>query len=84
MAIVSIILAIGLSYVVNYALSIHGVAMPTTLTYGGIEFRRMYTEINARSFYIPALCVVLSAMFVALFPAAKAARIAPARAMRMH
>ncbi len=84
MAIISIILAIGLSYAVNYALSIHGVAMPTTLTYGGIEFRRMYTEINARSFYIPALCVVLSAMFVALFPAAKAARIAPARAMRMH
>ncbi len=84
MAIISIILAIGLSYAVNYALSIHGVATPTTFTYGGIEFRKMYTEINARSFYIPALCVVLSAMFVAIFPATKAAHVAPARAMRMH
>ncbi len=84
MAIISIILAIGLSYTVNYALSIHGVATPTTFTYGGIEFRKMYTEINARSFYIPALCIVFSAMFVALFPAAKAAHVAPAKAMRMH
>jgi len=84
MAIFSIILAIGLSYAVNYALSIHGVAMPMPLTYGGIEFRKMYTEINARSYYIPALCVVLVAMLVALFPAAKAAHVAPARAMRMH
>ncbi len=84
MAVISVILAVGLSYIVNYALSIHGVAIPKPLTYGGIEFRRMYTEINARSFYIPALCVVLSAMFVAVFPAAKAARIAPARAMRTH
>ena len=84
MAIISIILAIGLSYAVNYALSIHGVAMPTPFTYGGIEFRKMYTEINARSFYIPALCVVFSAMFVAIFPATKAAHVAPAKAMRMH
>lgn len=84
MAIISIILAIGLSYAVNYALSIHGVTIPTTFTYGGIEFRKMYTEINARSFYIPALCVVFSSMFVAIFPATKAAHVAPARAMRMH
>ncbi len=84
MAIISIILAVGLSYAINYGLSIHGVAMPKPFTYGGIEFRKMYTEINARSYYIPALCVVISAMFVAIFPAAKAARVAPARAMRMH
>ena len=84
MAIISIILAIGLSYAVNYSLSIHGLAMPTPFTYGGIEFRKMYTEINARSFYIPALCVVFSAMLVAIFPATKAAHTAPARAMRMH
>ncbi|MFH1373742.1 MAG: ABC transporter permease [bacterium] len=84
MAIISIILAVGLSYAINYGLSIQGVAMPKPFMYGGVEFRKMYTEINARSFYIPALCVVISAMFVAIFPATKAARVAPARAMRMH
>jgi putative ABC transport system permease protein len=84
MVVISIILAVGLSYAVNYALSIHGVAIPTTFTYGGVEFHKMYTEINARSFYIPVLCIVFSAMFVALFPAAKAAHVAPVKAMRMH
>ncbi len=84
MAIIGIILGCGASYLVNYWLSIEGVALPTAFTYGGMEYDRMFTEINARSFYIPALTVLFSAMLVSIFPAIKAARIAPARAMRIR
>ncbi|MCK4572771.1 MAG: FtsX-like permease family protein, partial [candidate division Zixibacteria bacterium] len=84
MAVIGIILGCGASYLVNYWLSIEGVALPTAFTYGGMEYDRMFTEINARSFYIPALTVLFSAMLVSIFPAIKAARIAPARAMRIR
>jgi ABC-type lipoprotein release transport system permease subunit len=80
----SIIVGAGLGMLINYLLSIQGITLPTSFTYGGIEFTKMYAEINARSLYIPAITVFLSASLVSVFPALKAARIEPARAMRMH
>ena len=67
---------------INYLLSIYGITMPQEFTYGGIKFQTMYAEVNARSLIIPAITVVLAAAVVSLFPALKAARILPARAMR--
>lgn len=55
-----------------------------SMTYGGVEFKTMYSELNARSFYIPAITIFVSALIVSIIPALKAARIAPAKAMRMH
>jgi ABC-type lipoprotein release transport system permease subunit len=71
-----------LSLLINHILSIQGISLPTPFTYGGVEFRAMYSEINAQSLYIPALTVLLSASLVSLFPGYRAARIRPARAMR--
>ena len=84
MAITSAAVGFLLSLVINYLLSLHGVPMPTVFTYGGVEFSHMYTEINARSFIIPAVTVVLSAIVVSVFPAIRAARTSPAKAMRTH
>jgi ABC-type lipoprotein release transport system permease subunit len=84
MTIFSIIIGAMLGTLVNHLLSIEGIAMPQAFSYGGIEFDRMYTEVNARSLYIPAITVLLSAIFVSAFPSIKAARIEPARAMRTH
>jgi len=84
MALVSIILGSGLSLIINHLLSIHGIQLPTSFTYGGIEFKALYSAITARSLYIPAITVVLSATVVSLFPALRAARISPAKAMRIH
>ncbi|MDH4158260.1 MAG: ABC transporter permease [candidate division Zixibacteria bacterium] len=84
MAVMSVIIGCLLAYVINYALSIHGITMPTPFTYGGVEFTTMYTELNTRSFYIPGITVVLAAVFISIFPALKAARTTPVRAMRMH
>jgi putative ABC transport system permease protein len=77
-----IILGTGLSIAVNWFLSIHGITLPTTLSYGGAEFTRMYTEVNARSLYLPAITVFFSAILVGLAPALKAAGTEPAEAMR--
>ncbi len=84
MAVVSMILGSVVAYLVNYQVSIEGIELPTAFTYGGVTFDRLYTIINARSFYIPAVCIILTAVVASLMPAVMAARIAPARAMRTH
>jgi putative ABC transport system permease protein len=82
MAVAGVIIGCGFAYVINGALSVQGITLPQTLSYGGVDFTKMYTEINARSFYLPAASVLISALIVSIFPALKAARIAPAKAMR--
>jgi putative ABC transport system permease protein len=77
------LLGAGLSIVVNWFLSMHGISLPTPLSYGGAEFTHMYTEVSARSLYIPAVTVFLAAILVGLAPAVKAAGTEPAEAMRM-
>jgi len=84
MAIISIIIGLILSLVINYYFSVHGVPMPMSFTYGGMEFTHYYSEVNAHSLYLPAITVMFSALFISIFPAIKAARIAPARALRSH
>lgn len=84
MAVISIVIGVGISYIINYIISIYGIPIPETFTYGGIEFSRLYSEINLRSYTIPGICVLATAFIVAVFPALRAAHIEPARAMRMH
>jgi putative ABC transport system permease protein len=74
--------AVGLG--ANAVLSRHGIKFGSGLTYGGMVFDTMTSEINLRSFIIPAITVVLCAVVVSLVPAIKAARTEPARTMRMH
>ncbi len=83
MATVSIVIGFILSLGINYWLSLEGISFGT-FTYGGVEFSEMYSEINARSYIIPAITVITSAVLVSLFPAIKAARTVPAKAMRTH
>lgn len=84
MAAIGIMVGFALSLPANYLLSQHGVPMPQEFTYGGVEFTHYYAEVNAHSFYIPALTVLLAALLISIFPAAKAARVAPAQALRTH
>jgi len=84
LGVISCVLGTMAAFAINYGLSSTGVKMLESFTYGGVVFDTLYSEINAHSYYIPGLCVIFSAMLVSLYPAAKAARIAPARAMRIH
>ncbi len=84
MAIISIALGTVASLGANYWLSLHGIALPEPFTYGGMEFSHFYSEINAHSLYIPASTILMVAVLVSLYPALRACRIEPARALRMH
>lgn len=81
-AIGGIILGTALSIVLNWLLSIYGITLPVSMSYGGENFTHMYSEVNARSLYLPAITVFLSAVLVGIAPAVKAARTEPAQSMR--
>ena len=83
-AVGSIAVGAALGTAANHLLSIYGITMPQEFTYGGIKFQTMYAEVNLRSLTVPAITVILAAAIVSLFPALKAARILPARAMQAH
>ncbi len=84
MAAISVMVGSILGFTVNYFFSIHGIPMPYEFTYGGMLFSRGYTELNLMEFFIPAVAVFGAALLIAIMPSLKAARIEPARAMRIH
>lgn len=84
MAVLSIVIGVVVGLGANYWLSQTGIKIGEGLTYGGVVFDTMKSEINARSFYIPAIAVLISAILVSLYPAGKAAKVPPAKAMRLH
>ena len=83
-AVGSIIIGALMGVLSNYLLSVYGVSYAEGFTMAGVEFGTMYAEVNLPSLMIPATTVFVSAVIVSLFPAIKAARIMPARAMRIH
>lgn len=84
LSVLSMAFGAGLGLGANAFLARHGIRFGSGITYGGMVFDTMRSEINVRSFVIPALTVIISALLVGFFPALKAARTEPARTMRMH
>lgn len=84
LALICIILGSIAGFGINLLLSKHGISIPEPITYGGMKFQYMTSEVNLRSFVIPAVIVFLSATIVGFFPALKAAKTDPAKAMRTH
>lgn len=80
----SVILGAACAVGLNYWLSLRGIALPEPFTFAGVEFKAMYSEVNLRSLLIPTITVIVTANLVSLFPSVKAARIEPARALRLH
>ncbi len=84
LGIICIFFGTVLALITNYLLSKKGITLPEPFSYGGMKFETMKTEINLRSFLIPAVTVFISATIVGFFPALKAAKTDPAKAMRQH
>jgi ABC-type lipoprotein release transport system permease subunit len=84
LAVFSILLGAVLGFGANSLLSTHGIKFGEGFTYGGVKFDTMYSEVNTKSFFIPALIVLLCSTLVSLYPSFKAARTEPAKTMRMH
>ncbi len=84
MALISIVVGTAIGVTINYLLSFKGIPIPMEYSYGGVEFDSMLSTISARSIYIPIVTVAVSSLIISVFPALKAARVAPAKAMRTH
>jgi len=84
LAMLSLLLGTGLGLGANSFLSTHGIKFGEGFTYGGMKFDTMYSEVNARSFIIPAVTVLLCALLVSFYPSLKAAKTEPAKTMRMQ
>lgn len=65
----------------NYYLSITGIPIPKPITYGGVRFTRMLSAVNPAVFIRPAITVLAAALAVGIFPALKAARTTPVKAI---
>ncbi len=66
----------------NYILSIYGISYPTPIEYGGILFDKMIGMVSFKSIFLPAAVTLLTALLVSIFPAMRAARVEPVKAMR--
>jgi ABC-type lipoprotein release transport system permease subunit len=84
LAVFSIIAGIGVASLINSLLSQQGIALPQAFSYGGIEFKKMYTTVSVNSILLPTITVFLTAAVVGIFPALRAARNDPATSMRTH
>jgi ABC-type antimicrobial peptide transport system permease subunit len=83
LAVVATVVGIGIGLVINSLVAQQGIRLPQAFEYGGMSFEVMKSEVNFRSFLIPAITVILSAWVVSIFPSIKAARTDPAKSMRM-
>jgi len=83
MGFISILAGSILSTAALLFLSEHGLIMDPPLNYGGTVFSEMVASISPECFWIPALCVFITASTVSLLPALKAAHTDAAKILRM-
>ncbi len=79
-------IAVGslLGFSINLYFSTHGYTLSHPFTYGGMKFSKMLSELNLRSFLIPAFSIILVAIVASLFPAVKASKTEPSKTLRFH
>lgn len=82
MGFISILLGSIISTAGLLLLSKHGIVMDPPLDYGGAVFREMVASISPDCYWIPAICVMLTATIVSCIPALNAAHTKPAKALR--
>ncbi|ERP38737.1 ABC transporter permease [Chitinivibrio alkaliphilus] len=83
LAILSILVALPLSWSGSYYFATEGIPLSDPFTFGGVVWSHIYADIIPLSFTLPAVVVGVVTLFVSLFPAMKAARTNPADTMRI-
>lgn len=84
LTIFSVILGTCIGITANHFLSIYGITLSESMTFGGVEFQTLKSTVNLRSILLPMVAVVFAASIVSIFPALHAARTEPAKSMRMQ
>ncbi len=70
------------AYLASHPIPISGL-FSSPVTFGGMQYTTVTSEVDARSIIIPTVTVFVSAILVSILPAIKAARTDPARAIRV-
>ncbi len=81
MSLISVSIGILISTPLNYLLSLKGIPIPE-VSWGGMKFSEMYSELSFTSIIIPAVVVVLIAFLVSFFPSLRIIKINIVRALR--
>lgn len=76
----------GLSVVLGYPVHLwfikYGIQLPAPVDVGGISFDRITGELSSTTLLVPVAVLILSSVLVSLFPAFRAARLDPVKAIR--
>ena len=81
LALLSIALGALLSLGGNYLLSLYGIPLPTPVEFGGMHFDRMRGAVTWSNLWVPSLVTLAAAVGISLFPALRAARLSPVKAL---
>jgi ABC-type lipoprotein release transport system permease subunit len=82
LALLSIVIGSVTGVLTNWWLSVYGISYPVPIEYGGYVFDKLTARITLRTLVMPALIIFGTAVSVSLWPAVRAARIIPVRALR--
>ncbi|MDA3832453.1 MAG: FtsX-like permease family protein [Spirochaetales bacterium] len=83
LAFLSIIVGALVTFGLNLYMAEYGLHLKEPINWGGMQLVYMKSEINFRSFILPAVTVMATSLCVCLFPALKAPRTEPAKTMRI-
>jgi ABC-type lipoprotein release transport system permease subunit len=84
LSLISIIAGTIIGVLANWWFQVYGVTYPTPIEYGGYIFERLTSKLTLRSILVPPLIIMGTALFVSIWPAVRAARIIPFKAMRSN
>ncbi|RKX76350.1 MAG: hypothetical protein DRP87_12145 [Spirochaetes bacterium] len=77
-----ILLGSVIGYFMNLYFAEYGLKLANPIEWGGVQIKYMKGEVNFKSFYLPTITVLVTALLVCFFPALRAARTEPAKTMR--
>lgn len=84
LSVFSIIIGIITGILANWYLAVYGITFSTPIEYGGYFFDRLTAKITLKSLVMPAVIIFGTAVFVSVWPALRAARIVPVKAIRSN
>jgi len=83
LSLMSIFIGSLCSWGLNAYLSLHGISFPP-IEWAGFVFETIASTVTFKTFWLPGVVTLFSALFVSIFPALKAARITPVKAIKFQ
>lgn len=84
LALLSCAVGAFLSVFVNLYFKVYGITYPDPVTVGSITVTTLYADYTVGCFLWPLSVIIISAVGVSVFPALRAAKISPAKALRSY